>query len=847
MPPGPGYGGQGQQQQPQHPQYSRHPQHPNSQHPQYQQHVHQNIHPQYGAAPYANGNQQYHHVQYSQPMYQQQPQQQHQQRAAPAPVAPAPAPFYPSTTPQFSNYDGAYNQPPPSTVAPVQFVDPSFLQRPVAPSQPKHIPPVSASQPAPAATPVVNPGPARATLPPQQATSATSSPRLPESRPASQGGPGRPTSKDARRLTSGGSVAKSPVMSHSSSHIETVPVLLHVAEDCFSKANAVGHNIARSMTDEELSEHHKIVATGLACLELAMKSNKILPRLEARLCLRYASILVDETNNVMEAETALTRSFAVCEKHRFYDLKYSSQFLLMKTLFQRNQKAAFKSLDAYIADCTTFKHIHWMYAFRFLKAAFHVQAGTASDHHALENLRKIAAIATDRDDKAIFVTAVILEGLAHLGSQKDDWITRVQTCIAQAAKLQLNDDVHIPQMDVLLLFMDLACSLHRKSPTILKQKMEKLQAKLEQLRHSNEWAARSDEMLLPIRRLPNAPLTISNDTRGVIRLGEGNIDYLVLTTLGKQEVYALAFVFNGIVALSTATTHGRSSSFWGEAVRGFGEKKTSSVARSLPEAVKQADWVAEIVLYSHMLVGLQAATLCDWARVKIILNLLKNAQPAVGFPEIMTLYLNGVLMQGTMQSAAALEIWLDPMFDLDRHTGPKANTSHIGYQLSILAALSRLWILNANRDEVAMVDLIDQLRPLCEDNPDVEIKMAYHLVLSSLNFSPPRSMQIQQVKAHIQHALSISQSAQNTHCLSMALNIMRSRLFENVSGDQALKSARAAAQQAARGGNILWKSVGEGMLARTYELMGMANEANAAQEAGVKYANEAYARTQANR
>jgi hypothetical protein len=155
-------------------------------------------------------------------------------------------------------------------------------------------------------------------------------------------------------------------------------------------------------------------------------------------------------------------------------------------------------------------------------------------------LRKIAGIATQRDDKAIFVMAMILEGLAHLSSKKDDWITRVQACIAGAAKLQLNDDVHIPQMDVLLLLLDIACSLHQKTPKILKQKMDSLQARLEELRHSPEWATLTDEVLLPIHHLPNAPTTISNDTREILRLGEGNIDYLVLSTLGKQEAYALA-------------------------------------------------------------------------------------------------------------------------------------------------------------------------------------------------------------------------------------------------------------------------------------------------------------------
>lgn len=185
-----------------------------------------------------------------------------------------------------------------------------------------------------------------------------------------------------------------------------------------------------------------------------------------------------------------------------------------------------------------YKHVHWIYAFRFLKAAFHLQAGTAADIHALENLKKIAWIAQQRGEKAIFVIATLLEGLAHLSTTKDDWITRVQTCIAQASKLQLDASVHLPQIDVLLLLLDLACSLRQKSHQISWQKLGVLQKKLDELRDSPEWA--SNEILLPIGRSTSSPQTISNDTRAILRPGDESTDYLVLSALGKQETYALA-------------------------------------------------------------------------------------------------------------------------------------------------------------------------------------------------------------------------------------------------------------------------------------------------------------------
>lgn len=315
MPSGPVYDGQGQQlpqhhhvqgQLPQHHVQGQYPQQQN-----HQQHRPQPTHPSLAPNLYPNGNPQYHQVQYSQTGYpQQQPQQQQQQ------------PFYPSSAPQFNNYDGAYQrQPPVPQAAPVQFVDPSFLQRSAPLPQPSYVAPA----PPPASQPP--PQPARAMIPQQsqpprqrfQTPSTKNSPALSERQLGPPTALSRPTSKDARRVSSAGSVSKSPTMAHASTHAEKLPLLLSVAEDCLAHASAGAHRIARTMTEEEVAEHHKLVTTGLSCLEVAMKSNKLWPRLEARLCLRYASVLIEETTNLMEAETALTRGISVCEKVRLWD------------------------------------------------------------------------------------------------------------------------------------------------------------------------------------------------------------------------------------------------------------------------------------------------------------------------------------------------------------------------------------------------------------------------------------------------------------------------------------------------------------------------------------------------
>lgn len=65
---------------------------------------------------------------------------------------------------------------------------------------------------------------------------------------------------------------------------------------------------------QSLHEYQKLVATGLGCLEVVLDSPKLAPRLEAQVRFRYASILCEETNNVMEAETALTKGITLCER-----------------------------------------------------------------------------------------------------------------------------------------------------------------------------------------------------------------------------------------------------------------------------------------------------------------------------------------------------------------------------------------------------------------------------------------------------------------------------------------------------------------------------------------------------
>lgn len=97
-------------------------------------------------------------------------------------------------------------------------------------------------------------------------------------------------------------------------HQDTNSLLVCVAEEMFSTAHREVLRLADSLDARGVQEYQKMIATGLGCLETVLSSNKLLPRLEAKLQLRYASILCEETNNIMEAETALTKGITLCDK-----------------------------------------------------------------------------------------------------------------------------------------------------------------------------------------------------------------------------------------------------------------------------------------------------------------------------------------------------------------------------------------------------------------------------------------------------------------------------------------------------------------------------------------------------
>lgn len=70
-----------------------------------------------------------------------------------------------------------------------------------------------------------------------------------------------------------------------------------------------------ALCPNQVGEYQELIATALSCLESALQgNNQLAPREEARVRIRYAALLQEETENLMEAETALAKGITLCDK-----------------------------------------------------------------------------------------------------------------------------------------------------------------------------------------------------------------------------------------------------------------------------------------------------------------------------------------------------------------------------------------------------------------------------------------------------------------------------------------------------------------------------------------------------
>ena len=324
--------------------------------------------------------------------------------------------------------------------------------------------------------------------------------------------------------------------------IDAHTLLPSLAEEYFTGAHYLGFSTVQRTDTSTLKQYQKLIATGLACLEAALSTGKLEPRMEALVRLRYAAVLLEETENTMEAETALSKGITLCEQNRFFDLKYTMQVLLAKLMFKRSPKAAMIALDTNISEVEAYQHHSWVYVFRFLRATLSLQTGRSSDVNAsIRNLQAISKLASRRSDHAVVTLAALVEALAYLRTPSAESTENLNRALATAQSYQLSPECNIAPLQVFSHMLRLSPSLSQDPSDKTFEKLKSFQLKINEAAADETWRMRSDAMSIPLNQGNGDARIGGPDTKGLLNVSEDGKESLVFSFLSKQDAYLLGY------------------------------------------------------------------------------------------------------------------------------------------------------------------------------------------------------------------------------------------------------------------------------------------------------------------
>lgn len=238
-----------------------------------------------------------------------------------------------------------------------------------------------------------------------------------------------------------------------------------------------------------------------------------------------------------------------------------------------------------------------------------------------------------------------------------------------------------------------------------------------------------------------------------------------------------------------------------------------------------------MICYVRLYMAFCAANVSNWTELKAHIDIIGTTTTQYGLSlrgplACVSSYLSGVYFQGQGNYPAALQVFQSPLFALpDQNPTISSSVSQISRDFAILAAFNTILILRSpNSTEIDSI-LIAKLEKLCLTHPSTSLRSSFHLIKA---LTLDSTSNVLHIKKYLGYALNGAKEQANAQFMCIIFSIMCERFFSNVVGSQAEKSALAATVQAAKGGNVLWQSVAEGMLARCYDVQGKKEDAERA-------------------
>jgi hypothetical protein len=604
-------------------------------------------------------------------------------------------------------------------------------------------------------------------------------------------------------------------------------MLLSAADEYVAAARGMGSLFVRHQCEADVRQYHKLMAAGLGCMDTVLREFNMQPRDEAKLRLRYAGLLIEETDNTTEIDEVFSKQIALCNRSRLLDLKYASLHLQVRYQFQTNHSAAFKSLEKHIYEVEQFKYTVWIYAFRFLRVSLTLQLpGRVEAVKALVHLHAIRDLADDRKDRAIYVVSNILEAMVHLRSAAVDRVEQAQRALAVARSLQLQLSAEqLGPFGTLFALVNVVCGVLNGAPDVAKS-AALIASELEEKTTSS--LSDTGNVTVAIERSSGGSLT--TDTGGIFRKNAAGHDELVFSWLPEEDLHTLCIYVCGL----DQRFHKKGFSYIRTAHQQAKGSAERHILHSIPIslAVARRDWNS--ILDWHSLFALGLVSCYRGPQSQVIANealaMLKMyaANPPPNSEETckhIVSYLSAVLEQSNGAFDPALRIYSSDAFDLPT----QGSSTKIDF--AILAALNTVLIMR-NRGpsyQNATTALLSRLLPLCENHHNQYIQVAYRLAYAMSSPDTSSSSSIMRKKSTIQatvnRANAIMKTTNNQEFVTIALAYFAESFFKDRISVQAVQAVRATRQNARKAHSPLWVAVAADMCVHTLERNGLSEEA----------------------
>lgn len=604
-------------------------------------------------------------------------------------------------------------------------------------------------------------------------------------------------------------------------------MLLSAADEYVTAAHGMSSVIVRYKRAKDVRLYQKLIATAMGCMDTVLKDFNMLPRDEAKLRLRYASLLIEETDNTSAIEEILSKQISLCGRCRLQDLKYATFHLQARYQFKTNHRAALKSLDKPIAEAETFQHVPWVYAFRFLRVSLALQVpGRIEAVPTLQQLHAILAHAEKRGDRAIFVACSALEAMVHLRSGAADRLEQAQRAIAGARSLQLQVSAReLGSFGTLIDIIDIACGIQQGVPDDTKSSALD-QVMTDETEKSASLKAGIFTVL--IERSVGGNLTF--DTGGVFRKSTDGRDELVFSWLPLEDVKTLCFHINalhrsihekGVKLIKEAHLRSRDAL-----------KRPSAFGRSVSIILGQANWNRFLDWHNMFALGLMACfrSDCVTAREALMILQKRTAKPPYDNQETFTrtlTYLSAIIDQSSGSLDSALAAYSSEILAL-----PETNSAATSKaDISILAALNRYLIVRdpTHAQHHTASAVLAQVQPLSNSHSNQYIRMALRLLQAITCENVPINRQKTQMQLASNRANEIFRSTNNREFVIVALCCFTARFFADQVGEKSIQAIKATRHNALKTGKPLWIAVACGMSITTYQRNGLLDEAQKAQ------------------